>query len=144
MNVYWYLLIVLISIGASHVNFYFSIFIYFHSYQAVKQIFAAPSSAADGLTDAEYTGAPAIPPSGFFSDMFNAVKKGHLAADLETVLQGLNEFSHPLDDRKLLLEHGVSMLQSLPPVCRKNQKKMIPVLTCSCFFSGFSYRQESR
>ncbi|PWN51100.1 linoleate diol synthase [Violaceomyces palustris] len=80
--------------------------------KVVETIWRKPATAADALTDAEDAGPNAT------------VKKTSLLHDLThlglrntlTIAQALTTLSsgEPINDRELLLEHGVSMLQSLP------------------------------
>ncbi|KAI5479247.1 hypothetical protein MNV49_003941 [Pseudohyphozyma bogoriensis] len=72
--------------------------------------------APDGLTDAEVN-AQAPTNRGLLADVFYTAKNGTLNKNGRTVVQGLIQLAsgQPLNDRELLLEHGVSLLQSLPP-----------------------------
>lgn len=71
-----------------------------------------PSKAPDGRSDAEANAAPPPEKTSIVHDLT------HLGAkNSATVFQAITTLAsgEPLDDKKLLLEHGVSMLQSLPP-----------------------------
>lgn len=78
---------------------------------------AAPSDAPDGLTDLEAAAPTAHRrQSSFFEDVVYTAKRGKLAQDTRAIVQGIKTLAEgePIDDRKFLLEHGVSLLQSLP------------------------------
>ncbi|KAM0748029.1 linoleate diol synthase [Meredithblackwellia eburnea MCA 4105] len=82
------------------------------------QIRSKPSTAPDGLTagEANKFSAPQTR-SGIIGDLIHQAKRGTLSNAAKTITQGLVEMpsaENPLDDRKLLLEHGVSLLQNLP------------------------------
>ncbi|KAL8290495.1 hypothetical protein RQP46_002753 [Phenoliferia psychrophenolica] len=87
--------------------------------QILHQALAKPSDSPDGLTRTEDS--PAFSPqviSKLLPDIRYQAKNGSLTPAGETLLQGLVErpgVGRPLDDRKLLLEHGVSLMQHLPP-----------------------------
>lgn len=71
-----------------------------------------PSRAPDQKTDDEAAGAPSAIKSSVLHDLV------HLSdQNAATVVQALTTIAHgdPLDDKELLLEHGVNMLQTLPP-----------------------------
>lgn len=71
-----------------------------------------PSRAPDGRSDVEANAAPPPEKTSLVHDLT------HLnAKNAATVVQAITTLAsgEPLDDKKLLLEHGVSMLQSLPP-----------------------------
>ncbi|KAI5476094.1 linoleate diol synthase [Pseudohyphozyma bogoriensis] len=82
----------------------------------IKQLLSPASVAPDGLTASEVNAKPPTH-SGLLADMFSTARSGHLNRNAATVVQGLITMvqGKPLDDRELLLEHGVSLLQSLPP-----------------------------
>lgn len=88
--------------------------------QAINQILAKPSGSPDGLTSAEAAPGSAIKPqSGLIGDLLYQAKNGSLGHAARTITEGLVQMpsaENPLDDRKLLLEHGVGLLQHLPPV----------------------------
>ena len=71
-----------------------------------------PSQAPDGKTDAEATGVPSTEKTSLLHDLTHLKAK-----DAGTVLQALSTIASgkPLNDKEDLLEHGVAMLQSLPP-----------------------------
>ena len=71
-----------------------------------------PSRAPDQKADDEATGAPSVVKSSVLHDLL------HLSdQNTATMVQLLTTMLHgdPLDDKELLLEHGVNMLQTLPP-----------------------------
>jgi hypothetical protein len=70
--------------------------------------------AADGRTEAEAAaavGSPEVEPSTFLHDVTHLTPK-----DSETIAQAVTTLAsgQPLDDKQLLLEHSISMLQSFP------------------------------
>jgi hypothetical protein len=71
-----------------------------------------PSKAPDGKTDEEVTGVASTEKTSLLHDLTHLNVK-----DAGTVLQALTTLASgkPLNDKEDLLEHGVAMLQSLPP-----------------------------
>lgn len=78
-------------------------------YQTIKK---KPATAPDGLTDEEASSQEKIKDTSVIHDLVHLKGKDKLmlAHALKDMASG-----EPMDDRKLMLEHGVSMLQSLPP-----------------------------
>ena len=70
-----------------------------------------PTRAPDRKTDAEVNGAVNGEKTSILHDLTHMNWK-----DAQTVLQALTTLAsgEPLDDKELLLEHGVNMLQTLP------------------------------
>jgi hypothetical protein len=70
-----------------------------------------PSKAPDGKTDEEANGAPTPKKTSLVHDLthLNFKQAATVAQAITTLASG-----EPLDDKELLLEHGVAMLQSLP------------------------------
>ncbi|GAA5822485.1 hypothetical protein JCM11251_006354 [Rhodosporidiobolus azoricus] len=63
--------------------------------------------------------------------LFEQLKGGTLGSDVETVMQALGSITGPMDDRELLLEHVVKMLQNLPsgsPFQQPLTEKLIDLL----------------
>ncbi|CZR66488.1 related to Psi-producing oxygenase A [Phialocephala subalpina] len=80
------------------------------SKQLIKQIKKKPAQAPDGQTDQE-AGVASVDKTSIGHDLTHlGLKNAH------TVVQALTTIAsgEPLDDKELLLENGVSMLQSLP------------------------------
>lgn len=71
-----------------------------------------PSTAPDRKSDNEAAAVAKIEKTGVIHDIVHGGAKNarFLAESLPTLASG-----QPLDDKELLLENGVSMLQSLPP-----------------------------
>jgi hypothetical protein len=71
-----------------------------------------PSRAPDGKTDEEAAGVASMEKTSLLHDLTHMNAK-----EAETLLQALKTLSSgkPLNDKEDLLEHGVAMLQSLPP-----------------------------
>jgi hypothetical protein len=71
-----------------------------------------PSKAPDGKSDDQAAMAPIAPKTSIIHDLATMGTK-----NTATVVQALTTLAsgEPLDDKELLLEHGVSMLQTLPP-----------------------------
>ncbi|RFU34742.1 hypothetical protein B7463_g1611, partial [Scytalidium lignicola] len=70
-----------------------------------------PARAPDGKTDSEAVGAPITEKTSVISDLTHlGLKNAKTVASAITTLAS----GEPLDDKELLLENGVSMLQSLP------------------------------
>ncbi len=70
-----------------------------------------PADAPDGKTDDEASATPSSQKTSVIDDL------AHLGfKNARTVVQAITTIAsgEPLDDKKLLLENGVSMLQSLP------------------------------
>lgn len=82
-----------------------------HSPQIIGTIKRKPASAPDGRTDEE-AGRNEVKDTGVLHDLFHL--KGRDALTLAHALKDLSG-GEPMNDRDLLLEHGVSMLQGLPP-----------------------------
>lgn len=77
----------------------------------VELFWSDPAKAPDGKTDAQAAAHPKVTQTSLLHDIT------HLkASDVQTVFQGLTTLStgQPINDKELLLEHGVSLLQSLP------------------------------
>jgi hypothetical protein len=70
-----------------------------------------PSRAPDGKSDTEAAGAPVAQKTSIVHDLATMGLK-----NTTTVVQAITTLAsgEPMDDKELLLEHGVSMLQSLP------------------------------
>src|SRR6201999_2380134 len=68
--------------------------------------------APDGRTDAEASGGPYADQTSLLHDLTHLGQR-----NTETMIQAFAAMAsgEPIDDKKLLLEHGVKMLQSLPP-----------------------------
>lgn len=79
--------------------------------QLLSLIWANPTHAPDGKTDAQAAAKTKVDQTSFLHDITRLKAK-----DLPTVLQGLTTIAsgEPIDDKDLLLEHGISLLQSLP------------------------------
>lgn len=77
----------------------------------LAQIRKKPANAPDGKTDDEAAASPSTARTSIVHDLTHLDLK-----NAETVVHAITTLSSgkPLDDKKLLLEHGVSMLQSLP------------------------------
>ncbi|KAI5480215.1 fatty acid oxygenase PpoA [Pseudohyphozyma bogoriensis] len=76
---------------------------------------AGVPAAPDGLTAKESAPASApTPTTSLLHSIFEQVKDKTLFQDTATLLQAAHEGTAPLDDRKLLLEHVVHMLATLP------------------------------
>lgn len=80
--------------------------------QLRKMIFSDPPTAPDGRTDAEAAPAPPAEKTTVLHDLTHLDHK-----KAATMLQAFNTMAsgEPIDDKDLLLEHTVSMLQSLGP-----------------------------
>ncbi|KAL8276909.1 hypothetical protein RQP46_010737 [Phenoliferia psychrophenolica] len=92
--------------------------------KAVSQILSKPASSPDGLTAGE-SGSAVQGKSGLVGDLLFQAKNGTLGHAARTITEGLVQMpsaENPLDDRKLLLEHGVSLLQHLPSNSSTGQK----------------------
>ncbi|KAI7311033.1 linoleate diol synthase [Hortaea werneckii] len=78
----------------------------------VDKITQKPSTAPDHKTDGQANGVADGEQTSILHDLRHLDLK-----DYRTLGQGLTTIAsgEPLDDKELLLEHGVSMLQSLPP-----------------------------
>lgn len=77
----------------------------------LRMIWRSAPTAPDGKTDQHAAGGASDERSSIFHDLL------HLgSSNTRTMIQAFNTVAagEPLDDKKLLLEHGVSMLQSLP------------------------------
>jgi hypothetical protein len=77
----------------------------------IQSIRRKPTLAADGRSDVQASGAGAVKQTSVFHDLAHLNPKN--AATLAQALPALAS-GEPLDDKELLLEHGVAMLQSLP------------------------------
>jgi hypothetical protein len=78
----------------------------------MRMVWRAAPTAPDGKTDLHAAGGVSDEKSSVFHDLL------HLGGtNTRTMVQAFNTLAsgEPLDDKKWLLEHGVSMLQSLPP-----------------------------
>ncbi|KAK5167984.1 uncharacterized protein LTR77_006551 [Saxophila tyrrhenica] len=78
----------------------------------VRMIWSAAPTAPDGKTDLHAAGGVSDEKTSVFHDLL------HLGGtSSRTIVQAFNTLAagEPLDDKKWLLEHGVAMLQSLPP-----------------------------
>ncbi|KAF2006060.1 heme peroxidase [Amniculicola lignicola CBS 123094] len=77
------------------------------------------SKFADGRSDDAAAGAPKVEKTTIGHDLTNLGVK-----NTKTVLQALTTLAsgEPLDDKELLLEHGVAMLQELPPNSALSEK----------------------
>lgn len=71
-----------------------------------------PATALDGKTDSEAEGAPEVKDTTLLHDLLhmNLKEAKTLGQAVKTMASG-----KPLNDKELLLEHGVNMLQTLPP-----------------------------
>jgi Animal haem peroxidase len=88
----------------------------------IGQIRGEPGKTADGRPDAmaaAAVGAPINEKTGLVQDVVELVPK-----NAQTVAQALTSLASgaPLDDKELLLEHGVAMLQGFPPNSSLGQK----------------------
>ncbi|KAJ3150057.1 hypothetical protein HDU86_006781 [Geranomyces michiganensis] len=89
-------------------------------HQLVDTVFRKPSSAPDGLTDAEAAGPAAKKAkTGALHDIIHMGPRGDM-----TLAQLIAAFTSgdPLNDRDLLLEHIIIMLQKLPPNSGLNEE----------------------
>ena len=77
----------------------------------IESIWREPATAPDGRTDSEALGTANTEKTSLIHDIVHGgAKNAHFLAEaLPTLASG-----KPLDDKELLLEHGVSMLQSAP------------------------------
>ena len=78
----------------------------------LRMIWSSAPTAPDGKTDLHAAGDVSDEKKSIFYDLLHLGGK-----DMHTMVQVFNTLAsgEPLDDRKWLLEHGVAMLQSLPP-----------------------------
>jgi len=81
----------------------------------IDAILRKPTKAADGRSDAEAAAAVGAPKADKTSILHDVTHLG--LKNTQTMAQALTSLASgaPLDDKELLLEHGVSMLQSFPP-----------------------------
>lgn len=81
----------------------------------IQSIRRRPSKAADGRPEALSAAAVGAPHNEKTSILHDVTHLG--LKNTETIAQALTTLAsgEPLDDKKLLLEHGVSMLQGFPP-----------------------------
>ncbi|OCT52493.1 Psi-producing oxygenase A [Cladophialophora carrionii] len=81
-----------------------------HKLQAT--IFQQAPTAPDGRTDAEAAATPPVTQTSLLHDLTHLGRENAatMAQAFTTLISG-----EPLNDKELLLEHGVHMLQSLPP-----------------------------
>ena len=77
-----------------------------------SMIFSNPPTAPDGKTDDEAAGTPAVHQSSLLHDLVHLGDK-----NAATMFQAFTTIAsgQPMNDKELMLEHGVSMLQTLPP-----------------------------
>ena len=77
----------------------------------MRMVWRSAPTAPDGKTDSQAAGGVSDEKTSMFHDLL------HLGGEnTRTMVQAFNTLAsgEPLDDKKWLLEHGVSMLQSLP------------------------------
>ncbi|KAK4541311.1 hypothetical protein LTR36_008069 [Oleoguttula mirabilis] len=77
----------------------------------IAQILGKPTTAPDRKTDIQAAATPTEKKTSIVHDLVHGnLKEAKMVAEALTTLAS----GEPLDDKQLLLEHGVSMLQSLP------------------------------
>ncbi|GAA6030413.1 hypothetical protein JCM8097_009096 [Rhodosporidiobolus ruineniae] len=91
-----------------------------------------PPSGGDGLKPAE-SAAPsdAKPTISLAANLWSQIKEGKVAGDVSTLLQVVGSATGALDDREMMLEHLVVMLQDLPtgsPVRQPLTDKLLEIL----------------
>ncbi|KAH8919482.1 cytochrome P450 CYP6004A2 [Atractiella rhizophila] len=87
----------------------------------LRALLSPPPTAPDGLPSAS---AQRSTTASIVRDVLSQVKNGRVLADTATIVQGLEQLfkGEPINDRELLLEHGVGMLQHLPEGSKVGEK----------------------